>query len=111
MILGTLYLGDGMSEGHAEPSFILPAGTVTFLLTDDEGSVRMWERDPAAMEVITSRLGSLIGDTVGAGGGVLPRARSNVASPRSGTAMSRSGSGSTPARQRSNMTVSTSAER
>lgn len=25
-----------------EPTFVLPSGTVTFLLTDIEGSARMW---------------------------------------------------------------------
>ena len=28
----------------------LPAGTVTFLFTDIEGSTRLWERDAAAMQ-------------------------------------------------------------
>ena len=28
----------------------LPSGTVTFLLTDLEGSTRMWEQDPEAMK-------------------------------------------------------------
>lgn len=27
-----------------------PSGTVTFLLTDLEGSTRMWEQDPEAMK-------------------------------------------------------------
>ncbi len=29
----------------------LPAGTVTFLLTDIEGSTRLWETEPEAMTV------------------------------------------------------------
>jgi class 3 adenylate cyclase len=29
----------------------LPAGTVTFLLSDIEGSTRLWERHPEAMRV------------------------------------------------------------
>jgi len=33
----------------------LPAGTVTFLLTDIEGSTRLWERSPEAMEVALQR--------------------------------------------------------
>jgi class 3 adenylate cyclase len=32
-------------------SFSLPAGTVTFLLSDIEGSTRLWERHPEAMRV------------------------------------------------------------
>src|SRR5207245_1915426 len=37
--------------GGAEP----PAGTVTFLLTDIEGSTRLWEAVPEAMEVALER--------------------------------------------------------
>src|SRR5215467_5063670 len=33
----------------------LPAGTVTFLLTDIEGSTRLWESVPEAMEVALER--------------------------------------------------------
>src|SRR5437016_6937326 len=33
----------------------LPAGTVTFLLTDIEGSTRLWEQHPQAMEVALAR--------------------------------------------------------
>ena len=43
--------GDGLT-GFADAQqrpFMLPAGTVTFLLTDIEGSTRLWEREPDAM--------------------------------------------------------------
>ena len=54
----------------------LPAGTVTFLLTDIEGSTRLWETVPEAMEVALERHNRLArrGDR-GAwrGGGHLPR--------------------------------------
>jgi class 3 adenylate cyclase len=33
----------------------LPSGTVTFLLTDLEGSTRMWEREPEAMKAAMVR--------------------------------------------------------
>lgn len=33
----------------------LPAGTVTFLFTDIEGSMRLWETDPQAMKVALAR--------------------------------------------------------
>ena len=33
----------------------LPSGTVTFLLTDLEGSTRMWEQDPVAMKTAMVR--------------------------------------------------------
>ena len=32
-----------------------PSGTVTFLLTDLEGSTRMWEQDPVAMKTAMVR--------------------------------------------------------
>ena len=54
----------------------LPVGTVTFLLTDIEGSTRLWEADPGAMEAALQQhdrlLGEVIEDHGGAGGG-LPR--------------------------------------
>jgi class 3 adenylate cyclase len=67
-----------------------PAGTVTFLLTDLEGSTRLWEEQPDAMrvglarhdellrEVIESRRGHVVkmtGDGVYAPGGPLTRRR------------------------------------
>src|SRR5689334_9443963 len=33
----------------------LPSGTVTFLFTDIEGSTRLWEQHPQAMEVALAR--------------------------------------------------------
>jgi uncharacterized protein DUF4062 len=41
----------GVTSGPGEPDAELPSGTVTFLLTDIEGSTRLWESVPAAMEV------------------------------------------------------------
>ena len=33
----------------------LPSGTVTFLFTDIEGSTRLWEQDPEAMQAALAR--------------------------------------------------------
>ncbi|MDP8908324.1 MAG: adenylate/guanylate cyclase domain-containing protein, partial [Chloroflexota bacterium] len=49
----------------------LPAGTVTFLFTDIEGSTRLWERDPTAMRVAVDRHFALLRDAITAHQGVL----------------------------------------
>jgi predicted ATPase/class 3 adenylate cyclase len=53
----------------------LPTGTVTFLLTDVEGSTRLWEQHPAEMRAATARHDALVEETVGGNGGVLVRPR------------------------------------
>ncbi len=37
-----------------------PSGTVTFLLTDLEGSTRLWEQDPGAMKAAMVRHDELL---------------------------------------------------
>jgi class 3 adenylate cyclase len=41
-----------------------PSGTVTFLLTDLEGSTRMWEQDPDAMKAAIVRHDDLLEITI-----------------------------------------------
>jgi predicted ATPase/class 3 adenylate cyclase len=53
----------------------LPAGTVTFLLTDIEGSTRLWETVPDAMEVALELHNRLLGDVIAGHGGVVVTAR------------------------------------
>src|SRR5206468_8901698 len=53
----------------------LPAGTVTFLLTDIEGSTRLWETVPDAMEVALERHDRLLGDVIGRHGGAVVTSR------------------------------------
>ena len=56
----------GPSEpGEAE----LPAGTVTFLLTDIEGSTRLWETNPEAMEAALQRHYRLLTEVIEEHGG------------------------------------------
>ena len=49
----------------------LPAGTVTFLLTDIEGSTRLWESDPATMEVALQQHDRLLAEVIEGHGGVV----------------------------------------
>jgi predicted ATPase/class 3 adenylate cyclase len=53
----------------------LPAGTVTFLLTDIEGSTRLWESVPEAMEVALERHNRLLVGVVEGHGGVVVTSR------------------------------------
>jgi class 3 adenylate cyclase len=49
----------------------LPAGTVTFLFTDIEGSTRLWERQPPAMEQALARHDALLRAGIAANSGVV----------------------------------------
>ena len=53
----------------------LPAGTVTFLLTDIAGSTRLWEQHPAAMRQALVRHDALVETVVVEHGGVVVRPR------------------------------------
>src|SRR5215468_1194620 len=53
----------------------LPAGTVTFLLTDIEGSTRLWETVPEAMEAALERHNQLLTGVIGGHGGVVVTSR------------------------------------
>ena len=52
--------------------FALPTGTVTFLLTDVEGSTKLWERDAAAMAVAIAAHYEILERAIAASGGVRP---------------------------------------
>src|SRR4249920_2159273 len=53
----------------------LPAGTVTFLLTDIEGSTRLWETVPDAMEVALEQHNRLVTGVIEDHGGVVVTSR------------------------------------
>jgi class 3 adenylate cyclase len=53
----------------------LPAGTVTFLLTDIEGSTRLWEAEPEAMEVALQRHDRILAEVIESYGGVVITSR------------------------------------
>jgi len=62
--------------GAGEPAGAgLPAGTVTFLLTDIEGSTRRWESAPEAMEVALERHNRLVTGVIEGHGGVVVTSR------------------------------------
>ena len=50
----------------------LPTGTVTFLMTDIEGSTRGWSRSPAALTAAVPRHYQILDDAIVAHGGVRP---------------------------------------
>ena len=68
VLLSEHFAGEG---GGAE----LPAGTVTFLLTDIEGSTRLWESVPDAMEVALERHNRLLPEVIEEHGGVVVTSR------------------------------------
>jgi class 3 adenylate cyclase len=61
-----------LSRDTDEPGVVeLPVGTVTFLLTDIEGSTRLWESDPEAMEVALKQHDRLLAEVIESHGGVV----------------------------------------
>ena len=62
--------------GRGEPGGSeLPAGTLTFLLTDIEGSTRLWESEPEAMEVALQRHDRLLAEVIESHGGAVVTSR------------------------------------
>jgi predicted ATPase/class 3 adenylate cyclase len=62
--------------GPGEPDGAeLPAGTLTFLLTDIEGSTRLWETEPEAMEVALQRHDRLLAEVIEGHGGAVVASR------------------------------------
>ena len=61
----------GLAAAPSTPATTsLPAGTVTFLLTDVEGSTRRWDRNPAAMLQSMAAHDAVLGRLVAAHGGM-----------------------------------------
>jgi class 3 adenylate cyclase len=72
----TVSLAQRPSQDAEEPVGVeLPAGTVTFLLTDIEGSTRLWETGPEAMEAALRRHDRLLADVVAEHGGTVVASR------------------------------------
>jgi class 3 adenylate cyclase len=71
VLLSESFQGTAMGAGEAE----LPGGTVTFLLTDIEGSTRLWETVPDAMEVALARHNRIVTEVTEDHGGVVITSR------------------------------------
>lgn len=54
---------------------ILPTGTVTFLMTDIQGSTRLWERSPQIMRAALGRHDAIAAEIIGKHGGTLIKSR------------------------------------
>ncbi len=54
-------------SASVQPS--IPQGTVTFLFTDIEGSTRMWEQHPRAMQATIARHDALLREAIEGNGG------------------------------------------
>jgi class 3 adenylate cyclase len=64
------------AAGPEEPDGAeLPAGTLTFLLTDIEGSTRLWETEPGAMEVALQQHDRLLAEVIEGHGGAVVTVR------------------------------------
>lgn len=63
----------GTTSDATGSAFALPAGTVTFLLTDVEGSTRLWEEAPEAMAAAIPLHYELLAEAVARRGGVRPQ--------------------------------------
>ena len=61
-----------VSDAADASTFLLPTGTVTFLLTDVEQSTLSWEAAPEAMAKAISRHYEILADAVGSHRGVRP---------------------------------------
>ncbi|HEY6597883.1 MAG TPA: adenylate/guanylate cyclase domain-containing protein, partial [Pseudomonadales bacterium] len=51
------------------PNEGLPAGNVTFLFTDIEGSTRLWEQSPDAMHIALARHDAILREAIEKHGG------------------------------------------
>ena len=66
-----LFVGD-TDAGGVTGGFVLPTGTVTFLMTDIEGSTRAWSRRPDVLAVAVPRHYEILDEAITAHGGVRP---------------------------------------
>lgn len=70
--VGLIGWDEGVSGGDG---FVVPTGTVAFLLTDVEGSTHAWEAEPDAMALAMERHDAILDVAVAARGGARPLAQ------------------------------------
>jgi class 3 adenylate cyclase len=71
-LAGAAAVAGAPPAAESEPAVVdLPAGTVTFLFTDVEGSTRLWESVPEAMEVALERHNRLVTEVIEGHGGTV----------------------------------------
>ena len=84
VVLSESFAGATISIGASRPSPAglgepdggeLPAGTLTFLLTDIEGSTRLWESEPEAMELALQQHDRVLADVIESHGGAVVTSR------------------------------------
>jgi class 3 adenylate cyclase len=63
---------DRCMQAVSESGVPLPTGTVSFLLTDVEGSTKAWEADPAQMAAAIAAHYAVLDDAITRHGGVRP---------------------------------------
>jgi predicted ATPase/class 3 adenylate cyclase/DNA-binding CsgD family transcriptional regulator len=67
-----IVMGRTATDGSEQATCYLPVGTVTFMLTEVEGSTRLWESDPETMGVALARHYELLDAAITLHGGVRP---------------------------------------
>ena len=66
-----LFVGD-VDGGEVTGGFVLPTGTVTFLMTHIEGSTRAWQRRPGALTEAVPRHYDILDEAISSHRGVRP---------------------------------------
>lgn len=66
------FLTDAAESAPGTLPFVLPTGTVSFVLTDIEGSTRLWHEHPDVAGAAVARHYEIIGAAVDRHGGVRP---------------------------------------
>jgi predicted ATPase/Tfp pilus assembly protein PilF len=72
--MGTVGMAERRAPASGAPAWAT-TGTITFLLTDVQGSTRLWETEPDAMAVALPRHDAIFGEVVGRHGGWIVKSK------------------------------------